>query len=139
MEFAQLVEHMNKLPEGVALEDRQMRVTAIMGLAASMKIPMTPNPLPPSELSTYFYDNAQLLRKRLFKINECFPFNVDRSLDIACRIYARRHFVAFQPTTADLLGNAKLFGEDIVPEIDKLKIVSQDITFACEFLCESAE
>lgn len=139
MKYSQLVEFLNKTPEGVALEKRQVRATTLLALAVSIKVPMTPTPMSPSQLSEYFFTNTSEVSKQLFEINECFPINVDRAIEVASNIYARRHNIAFQPTTYDLVGG---FGDlsTFLPELPELNITTGDISLVSEFIdCGSVE
>jgi len=138
MNYIKLAEQLSQLPEGVSAENRQLRITAILALAASMAVPMAGTELTAQAQEGYFYDNAEPLRKQLFALNETIPFNVDRAVEVAGKIWRKRYNLAFNPLPGQLLVPLDLVGE-FLPEVqdrEALKIGAEDIGCALTALRE---
>jgi hypothetical protein len=122
------------LPDGVMIEQRRQRITAQLGLATGIIVPLPSNELPPGELRNYFYANAEQVQSVLDQINECIPFAVDRSMEIGYRVWACRHEKAFRPKALDLYE-----GNDvrvIAPETTELLITAEDVERAVALIRE---
>lgn len=134
MKYIKLAEQLTRLPEGVVLENSRLRTTAIVALAASLCVPMTGNDLNAAAQEDFFYNNAEALRRELFEINEVTPYNVDRAIEVAGKVWRKRYNLAYNPWPAQLLSPVDLVGE-FLPEIHPetgagLFITIDDITAA---------
>lgn len=122
------------LPDGIMIESRRQRLTAQLGLAAALIVPLPSTELPAGELRNFFYANVEEVQSVLDQINECIPFSVDRAVETGYRAWAIRHQLAFQPKAADLFrGDAFV---DVAPEVSTLKILPMDVERAVAMIRE---
>ncbi|MNG05991.1 hypothetical protein D3C85_512950 [compost metagenome] len=122
------------LPDGVMIEQRRQRITAQLGLATGLIVPLSGSELPPGEQRNYFYANVEEVQSVLGQINECIPFAVDRAVEIGYRVWASRHELAFRPRAADLF-TGDCFAE-VAPEVRELKVVAMDVDRAVALIRE---
>lgn len=113
------------LPDGVMIEQRRQRITAQLGLATGLIVPLPGSELPPGEQRNYFYANVEQVQSVLDQINECIPFAVDRAIEIGYRAWADRHEKAFRPKALDLFAGYVI--PDIAPEVIDLRITAADV------------
>lgn len=120
-----IAQELASLPDGIMIENRRQRITAQLGLASGLIIPLPSTELVPGEQRNFFYANAEEVQSVLYQINECIPFMVERSLEIGYRVWATRHEKAFRPKAMDLYeGNVIRV---ITPEATELLITAEDI------------
>jgi hypothetical protein len=122
------------LPEGIMIESRRQRITAQLGLATGLIVPLSGSELPPGEQRNYFYANVEQVQSVLDQINECIPFSVDRAVEIGYRVWADRHEKAFRPKAIDIFAGYVLPG--IAPEAIELKVATADVDRAVALIRE---
>ena len=120
-----IAQELASLPDGVMIENRRQRITAQLGLASGLIVPVSSTELPPGEQRNYFYANVEEVQSILYQINECIPFHVERSLEIGYRVWADRHEKTFRPKAMDLYGEATI--RAITPEATNLLITAEDV------------
>jgi hypothetical protein len=113
------------LPDGIMIENRRQRITAQLGLASGLIVPLSGTELPPGEQRNYFYANAEEIQSVLYQINECIPFMVERSMEIGYRVWAQRHEQAFRPKALDLYEGGCV--RAITPEATELLLTAADV------------
>lgn len=119
----------SELPEGVAIECRRARITALIALATSILIPLPSAPVEDSQRRSWFYENMQALKDIYYKINEAIPYDVDRAVEYAFRLFDKRYCLSVGLTANDLLGSMS-WGQvcrEIIPELDQLKINAENV------------
>lgn len=122
------------LPDGVMIENRRQRITAQLGLASGLIVPLPSTELPPGEQRNYFYANVEEVQSVFWQINECIGFAVDRALEIGYRVWATRHEKAFRPKAMDLFDDNCI--RTITPEATELLITAEDIERAVVMIRE---
>lgn len=122
------------LPDGIMIENRRQRITAQLGLATGLIVPLSSTELPPGEQRNYFYANAEEIQSVLYQINECIPFMVERSLEIGYRVWADRHEKAFRPKALDLYDGEVV--RTIAPEASQLLITAAEVERAVAMIRE---
>lgn len=133
-----LAELFNDLPDGVGIDKRRQRLTALFGIAASTCVPLADNTVPAIQLRGYFNDNLAGVRAKLFKVNETLVIDVDRAVDYAFRIYENRCMLANTKNPNLVLSDVSPcdFICSVVPGFRELCIVPQDLANALDVLCE---
>lgn len=133
-----LAELFNDLPEGVKLEDRRARLTAIFGIAAAAKVQGVGPEVLEVNRRLAFNDNVGLIKDKLWKINEVLMIDVDRALDYAFALWQRR-MVQATSVRADVLlsqvSNYDFFAE-LIPNFTELQIGTQIVDAAINELCD---
>lgn len=124
------------VPEGVAIDDRRLRLTAVLGLAMATIVPLPTEGLAQMERRQFFNENAGYARDQLFEINEVMPFSVDRAMDYGFRVWSMRYNFAYDPSPVLLLCPNAAVAEvtAIIPEIDKLCVSPENVRLAAELI-----
>lgn len=127
------------VPENVPMENRAQRLTALLGMAMSIVVPLPTQILEDGKVRSYFYENASAIRDVLFKINEVAPFDVDRACEYGHCLFAQRYNLAYKPNAHQLFGTGP-YGvvlNDVIPEVSNLGVGAQPVDDAVAFLREA--
>jgi hypothetical protein len=120
-----IAQELAELPDGVMIENRRQRITAQLGLAVGLIVPLPGTELPPGEQRNFYYANVEEVASVLSQINECIPFNVDRAVETGYRVWECRLEQAFRPTAEALFQGSCVV--EIAPEIIQLKITGMEV------------
>lgn len=120
-----IAQELSTLPEGVLMENRRMRITSQLGLAAGLAVPLPGSELPPGELRNYYNANAEAVCTVLYQINEAIGFNPDRALELGYRVWEQRHSQAYTPKATDIFAGYNL--RDLLPEFELVQVGIEDV------------
>lgn len=123
--------HFNNLPSGFDQTCLRQHVTVCIAMAVGSSVHLPGAEVPVSGLQGYFFDNIEQYQSCMYEINEIIPFELDRALQLAYKIYHRRYEIAYDCSPMDLLHGDKMFGSvfsNMVPEFDKLCLDAAKIT-----------
>lgn len=139
MNVMKINEVFGEIPEGFLMEKRRMRVTAILGLATSVVLPLPAAEVAGDELRTFFNTSFEAVHDLMYKINEVVPFDVDRATEYAFQIWKRRYDLVFNPNPHCLFGTDAFGGTlySVVPELDELCVGADPVINAVRFLKEA--
>lgn len=120
-----IAQELSALPKGVLMENRRMRITAQLGLAAGLAVPLPGSELPPGELRNYYNTNAEAVCSVLYQINEAIGFNPVRALELGYRVWEKRHNQAYVPRALDIFAGHQL--GDLLPEFELVQVGIEDV------------
>jgi len=120
-----IAQELSVLPDGIMIENRRQRITAQLGLATGLIVPMPSTEVPPGEMRNFYYANVEEVQSVLDQINECIPFSVERAVETGYRVWATRFEQAFRPTATALFSGSCVV--EIAPEVIELKITGLEV------------
>jgi len=129
------------MPEGTGLEKQRQYVTACIGMALAILVPVPTQEIEGQSGRDYFFANAQGLRDTMFKVNEVVPFDVDRALESGYALWSRRYEIALKPTPSDLFTSYdfRVVVSQHIPELSDLPVDVARVGSTVAFLKECTE
>lgn len=123
-------------PENVSFELVPQRMSALLGLAVAGLATLPTAPIPADSCRLVFNNDQASVRGVLFQINEVIPFDVDKAMEIAFRIWERRYALVYSCFVTELTGDSVFVGtvDKLIPNYSELGIGYIPIKEAMDFL-----